>query len=190
MFIKYVENFLSNDECDHIISLGESIDLNPMKSVIRENGKVIDVQVETIFNKRTGGIFKDEMLEIPKIKNLSNKIVNLSNELNPFKDIVYDEIPKYSFNKYEIDDFLDWHSDRHEISYGATLTYIIQLNHDYENGHVKYMVDSDEYVINKKKGSIFIFDSNVRHSVTKVTNGVRYSINAWPSSQIIKKSLI
>lgn len=189
MFVKYIENFLSNDECDHIILLGESINLNPMKSTRIEHGKIIEANISYDGNKRTGGFFKDEMLEIELIKNLSNKIINLSNELNPFKGIIYNEIPKYSFNKYETDDFLDWHSDGHEIFYGATLTYIIQLNHNYDGGHVKYIIDNNEHIINKKKGSIFIFDSNIKHSVTKVTNGVRYSINAWPS-KIIEKSLI
>jgi hypothetical protein len=190
MFVKYIENFLSNDECDHIILLGESIDLNPMKSSRIENGKIIEANISYDGNKRTGGFFKDEMLEIEAIKNLSNKIIGLSNELNPFKGIVYNEIPKYSFNRYEAGDFLDWHSDGHEIFYGATLTYIIQLNDNYQDGYVKYIIDDSEYTINKKKGSIFIFDSNIKHSVAKITKGKRYSLNVWPASQIIEKSLI
>ena len=190
MFTKYIENFLTNDECDHIISLGESVGLNPMKSTLIEKGKIITAGLPYKGNKRMGGFFQNEMLEIPVIKNLSNKIINLSNELNLFKGIIYNEIPKYSFNRYEAGDFLDWHSDGHEIFYGATLTYIIQLNDNYQDGYVKYIIDGSEYTINKKKGSIFIFDSNVEHSVSKITKGKRYSLNVWPSSQIIEKSLI
>lgn len=190
MFTKYIENFLSNDECNDIIILGESIGLNPMKSTRIENGKIIDANITYRGNKRTGGFFKDEMLEIPIIKNLSDKIINLSNELNPFKGIKYNGIPKYSFNKYEIGDFLDWHSDGHEILNGATLTYLIQLNDDYEDGYVKYVIDGIDYKVNKKKGDLFIFDSNIPHTVEKITKGNRYSINVWPSSEIIKKSII
>jgi hypothetical protein len=190
MFTKYIENFLTNSECDDIISLGESIGLNPMKSTLIENGKIIDANIPYKGNKRTGGFFQNEMLEIPVIKNLSNKIIDLSNELNPFKGIVYNRIPKYSFNKYETDDFLDWHSDGHEILNGATLTYLIQLNDDYEEGYVKYIINGIDYKVNKKKGDIFVFDSNISHTVEKITKGTRYSINVWPASEITKKSLI
>jgi hypothetical protein len=190
MFTKYIENFLTNDECDHIISLGESVGLNPMKSTRIESGKIIEENIPYKGNKRMGGFFQNEMLEIPIIKNLSNKIINLSNELNPFKGIVYNRIPKYSFNKYGTDDFLDWHSDGHEILNGATLTYLIQLNDDYEDGYVKYIIEGVEHKVNKKRGDLFIFDSNIPHTVEKITKGIRYSINVWPSSEITKKSII
>jgi uncharacterized protein YbbK (DUF523 family) len=39
-----------------------------------ENGKIIESNIIYKGNKRTGGIFKNEMLDIPEIKNLSNKI--------------------------------------------------------------------------------------------------------------------
>jgi hypothetical protein len=189
MYIKYIENFLSHEECDELILLGESNDLNPLKSTHIANGKVIEANIPYEGNKRTGCFFEGEMLEIPTLKNLSNKIINLSNELKPFKGITYNGIPSYSFNKYGIGDFLNWHSDGHNMFYGATLTYIIQLNDDYEDGHVKYSINDIEYNINKKKGSVFIFDSNVQHSVEKITKGTRYSLNVWPS-KIIEKSLI
>ena len=189
MFTKYIENFISDDECDLIISLGESIDLNPMKSTRMVKGKIVTTDVLYKGNKRVGGYITNELLETPVIKNLSNKIIKLSNELNPFNGIVYKGVSKYSFNRYEIDDFLDWHSDGHEILNGATLTYIIQLNDNYDDGYVKYRINDVEHNVNKKKGSVFVFDSNTLHSVEKITNGTRYSINVWPS-KTIKKSII
>lgn len=189
MFTKYIENFLSDDECDLIISLGESINLKPMMSTDLVNGKVVNTNVTWSGNKRVGGYFKNELLEIPTIKNLTNKIINTSNELNPFKGVIYKGVSKYSFNRYEVDDLLDWHSDGHEIFNGATLTYIIQLNDNYDGGHVKYRINNVEHNVNKKKGSVFVFDSNTSHSVEKITNGTRYSINVWPS-KTIKKSII
>ena len=113
----------------------------------------------------------------------------MSNQLSPFKGVEYNKIQNYSFNRYGIGDFLDWHPDSHEILNGATITYIIQLNEDYGNGEVKYRMNDIDYVVNKKQGSVFIFDSNIVHSVDKVTEGERYSINVWPS-KTIKKSLL
>jgi hypothetical protein len=189
MFIKYIEDFLNEEECNLIISLGESIGLIQMKSSLIVNGKLVEQNVEYNGNKRTGCYFIEDNLNLPVIKNLTNKIIDLSNRLNPFNGIIYNGVTKYSFNKYGIGDFLDWHPDNHEILDGATITYIIQLNHDYENGEVKYKLNDIEYSVKKKMGSIFIFDSNIVHSVNQITNGVRYSMNVWPS-KIIKKSLI
>jgi hypothetical protein len=189
MFIKYIENFLTDIECDDIILLGESINLMEMKSSLIVNGKVVEENKKYEGNVRTGGYFVNELLKNPILDNLSNKIINLSNELNPFNGIVYDKIEKYSFNRYKKNDFLDWHPDKHEILNGATITFIIQLNDDYENGEIKYKIDNVEYVVKKERGSVFIFDSNISHSVDKITNGLRYSLNVWPSKKI-KKSLI
>jgi Rps23 Pro-64 3,4-dihydroxylase Tpa1-like proline 4-hydroxylase len=189
MFVKYIEDFLTTEECLSIIELGESSDLIQMKSSLVVNGKVMAENIEYAGNKRMGTYFIDELLILPIIKNLSDKIVNLSNELNPYKGIVYKGVPKYSFNRYGIGDFLDWHPDSHEIANGATITYIVQLNEEYENGEVQYLINNVEHSVPKKKGSVFIFDSNIVHSVKEITKGTRYSINVWPSKEI-KKTLL
>jgi ectoine hydroxylase-related dioxygenase (phytanoyl-CoA dioxygenase family) len=171
------------------LKLGESNELIEMKSSLIVNGKVLTQNTGYEGNKRMGTYFSNELLNSPILISLTNKIINLSNELNPFNGITYNGVPKYSFNKYEIGDFLDWHSDVHETMAGATITFIIQLNDDYDNGSVKYLINEVEYSVNKKQGSVFIFDSNITHSVDTITNGLRYSLNVWPSKEI-KKSLI
>ena len=185
MFTKYIEEFLTNDECESIIELGNSIELDTMKSSRIVNGKVVSENTEYAGNKRMGGYFVDELLHNPILSSVSNRILELSNDINPFKGVTYNNIPKYSFNRYSIGDFLDWHPDSHEILGGATITYIIQLNDEYDGGLIKYSINDVEYDIPKKQGSIFIFDSNISHCVNKVEAGIRYSLNVWPSS--IKK---
>jgi hypothetical protein len=189
MFVKYIEDFLTPAECDTIIQIGESNDLVQMKSSKFVNDVLVEENIDYDGNKRMGCYFKNEYLQTPVIKTLSDKIIELSNELSPYNGVWYNEVPAYSFNKYGVGDFLDWHFDSHEIITGATITYIIQLNDEYEGGNVKYSINNIEYSINKKQGSIFVFDSTILHSVDTVKNGVRYSINVWPSN-IIKKSLI
>jgi hypothetical protein len=189
MFTKYIENFLTKEECDSIIEMGESVGLIQMKSSRFVNGKLIAENLEYEGNKRMGCYFTDESLEDPTIKSLSKKIIDLLNELNPFNGIIYNNVPKYSFNRYSNGDFLDWHPDNHEILNGATITFVIQLNDEYGGGDVKYLVNGVAKNVPKKRGSVFIFDSNVVHSVDEVSEGVRYSINVWPS-KTIKKSLL
>jgi predicted 2-oxoglutarate/Fe(II)-dependent dioxygenase YbiX len=183
MFFKFVENFLTKEECNQIIELGESMSLVQMTSSKIVNGKVIESNLEYSGNQRKGCYFVDDTLSLPLIETINKKIVTLSNDLKPFNSIQYTTIPKYSFNRYDSGDFLEWHEDRHEIINGATITYIIQLNDDYQNGLVKYIIEGIEYDVPKLEGSVFIFDSNIMHSVESVTTGHRYSLNVWPSSK-------
>jgi|688.fasta_scaffold251665_3 hypothetical protein len=189
MFTRYIENFLTSDECITLIKLGESTNLTQMKSSLVVNGKVLSENTEYSGNKRMGTYFTNGLLDLPILKELTDKIITLSNELNPYNGITYNRIHNYSFNRYGEGDFLDWHPDSHEIVNGATITYIIQLNDQYEDGDVKYIVNEIEHSVPKKEGSVFIFDSNIVHSVKEITSGIRYSINVWPS-KVIKKSLI
>lgn len=183
MFTKFVENFLMEDECDNIIKLGESIGLEKMLSTKIVDGKIIAQGIEYSENKRMGGYFIGETLENDILKKLTNKVVGISNAIKPFNSIEYTNVPKYSFNRYSDGDFLDWHEDRHEVLLGATITFIIQLNSNYKEGYVRYIIDGIEYKVPKIKGSAFIFDSNILHSVDKIASGNRYSLNVWPNSK-------
>lgn len=189
MFTKYIENFLTEDECNQIILLGESVGLIQMKSSLIVNGELIEENISYSGNKRMGCYFYDNLLENKLLKNVTNKIIELSNNLNPFKGINYSNVQKYSFNRYGDGDFLDWHPDNHEILNGATITFIIQLNEEYEGGEVMYITDGTTHTTPKKTGSALIFDSNIVHSVDEVIKGIRYSLNVWPS-KTIKQSLL
>jgi Rps23 Pro-64 3,4-dihydroxylase Tpa1-like proline 4-hydroxylase len=182
MFYKFIQNFLSKEECDYIISIGETNGLHQMKSSKIINGVVMESDIEYDGNKRMGGYFVDDILLDSHIKSISDKILSISNELNPFNGVTYTSIPKYSFNRYSDGDFLDWHEDKHEIINGATITLIIQLNDSYDGGLVKYNINKVEYSIPKEMGSVFIFDSNISHSVDMIQSGLRYSLNVWPTS--------
>jgi Rps23 Pro-64 3,4-dihydroxylase Tpa1-like proline 4-hydroxylase len=189
MFYKFIQNFLSKEECDYIISIGETNGLHQMKSSKIINGVVMESDIEYDGNKRMGGYFVDDILLDSHIKSISDKILSISNELNPFNGVTYTSIPKYSFNRYSDGDFLDWHEDKHEIINGATITLIIQLNDSYDGGLVKYNINKVEYSIPKEMGSVFIFDSNISHSVDMIQSGLRYSLNVWPAS-VKKVSLL
>lgn len=182
MFHKLIKNFITDEECRTLIDMGESHSLIQMKSSKIVDGKVVNSDLEYDGNKRMGCFFVDEFLLDPALQILTKKVVDLANQLKPFNSIEYTKIPKYSFNRYSKGDFLEWHEDRHEIISGATLTYIIQLNDDYDGGDIKYMIEGIEYNVPKIRGSVFIFDPNISHSVDMIESGTRYSINVWPSS--------
>jgi len=185
MFHKLIKNFITDEECSALMDMGESHSLVQMKSSKMVDGKVVNSNLDYGGNKRMGCFFIDDDLLNPTLQTLTKKVIDLANQLKPFNSIEYTKVPKYSFNRYLENDFLEWHEDQHEIISGATLTYIIQLNDDYDGGDIEYVIEGIVYKVPKIRGSVFIFDPNITHSVDVITSGTRYSINVWPSS--IKK---
>jgi predicted 2-oxoglutarate/Fe(II)-dependent dioxygenase YbiX len=190
MFNLFIEDLLDKKECRILIERGLQTDLKIMHSSKVMNGKVIAQDVLKLDdNKRKGSYYFEDEMQESIFTSLTNTLLELTNSLKIFNGIEYVGISKYTFNQYDGGDFLNWHKDSHEIINGATTTIIIQLNDNYEGGEVMYRLDNKDYTVPKKAGSIFIFDSNIDHNVNVVESGVRYSMNAWPSSKI-KKGLL
>jgi predicted 2-oxoglutarate/Fe(II)-dependent dioxygenase YbiX len=190
MFYHLIENFITKDECEFLIKEGLSQGLIEMKSSKIVNGVLYGENLsDTKNNKRKGTYFFGETLINQEFVKLSNKILDTVNGLKIYNGIEYDRIRGYSFNEYSPGDFLTWHKDSHEILYGATITLIIQLNDNYDDGEIKFIIDDVENIVPKKQGSIFIFDSNIEHCVSKLKDGKRYSMNVWPSKKL-KRGMI
>lgn len=189
MYTNFIEDFLTIEECNGIIEIGKTVGLEKMTSAKFVNGVYTEVSLNEETNKRKGCYFTGSTLDNNLVKTISDKTIRLLNTFKVFNGVEYTRVPKYSFNEYNVGDFLTWHSDSHEIMYGASLTVIYQLNSEYKGGEVKYIVEGLEYSVPKKTGSLFIFDSNILHSVEEVTEGIRYSLNVWPSSKF-KRSVI
>lgn len=192
LYSKFIENFLTNEECDSIIKFGKQFELKRLTDVIKTpNGEFVNIPNRDINSKRSGTYFDTDIISKNKILNsVAEKTISTLNELTPYKNITYTSLPKLTFNEYPPGDFLKLHKDLHEFELGATLTVIYQLNDDYTMGDVIYHKNNTEYRLPKKKGSIFVFDSMIPHAVLEVENGIRYSMNSWPGSKIQKKSLV
>jgi PKHD-type hydroxylase len=188
MFNKFLENVLTEDECDSIIKMGLSSELKSLTTTKFQNGKAVMVDVDTYKNKRRGSYFVNKDLDNKVLSTLSDNILRILNDYKPFNGVEYNGVSKYTFNEYSEGDFLGWHADLHEIQFGATSTIIVQLNDDYEGGDILYKINDEILSVPKSRGSVFIFDSNLEHSISEITNGMRYSMNCWPTS-IIKKQL-
>lgn len=181
-------NFLSKEECNEIINIVlkkyELEDAGTMDFNKNEN-KITEAHLNYNFNKR-----KAKFIDALDFEFLNNKIINKLNELNILKGITYKKINAYTFNKYMIDDFLNWHEDKAEITFNdATLTIAIQLNEDYEGGGFYYIDGSEQKEFSKKTGTLIIFESTTQHKVDVVKSGMRYSLNCWPAHEKIKSFL-
>jgi Rps23 Pro-64 3,4-dihydroxylase Tpa1-like proline 4-hydroxylase len=190
MYNHFIREFLDVGECNELINRGLNSNLESMKSSKFVGGKLIqEEELDENINKRKGSYIEGEGLNEDIFKKLTNKLIRLTNELKIFNGISYIDVPKYSFNLYNVGDFLYWHKDNHEILFGATLTIIIQLNEDYIGGDILYEIDNKEYSLPKSRGSIFLLDPNINHSISEVEEGTRFSINAWPIKKIKKELL-
>jgi predicted 2-oxoglutarate/Fe(II)-dependent dioxygenase YbiX len=172
-----IEKFLTHKECDRIIELATSIGLENATTVYKTDNFSQSIVSES-FNKRKICYIENENLK--KIKDITEKIILKINELKYVNNITYSDILTYSFNKYTESDFLNLHSDEHEIANGATITIVMELSDNFEGGEFCYWSDNTEHKFKKGKGTMYIFPSSTKHRVTKLTNGIRYSFNAWP----------
>jgi PKHD-type hydroxylase len=88
--------------------------------------------------------------------------------------------------RYEIGGHYDWHLDSDEIclqGFQRKLSCSVQLTDEdqYEGGDLvlQNCMGNEEFTMPKKQGSIIVFPSAVKHKVTPVVSGTRFSAAAW-----------
>lgn len=115
------------------------------------------------------------------------RLLKVAHETNQSKfrfNIDYNCILAIQFTKYEEGDYYDWHVDT-----GTTpdtccrkLSITIQLSDpsSYKGGKLEFgMNDNNIMAASSDQGSATIFSSLVRHRISKITHGNRYSLVAW-----------
>tara|TARA_Y200000002_G_scaffold7154_2_gene6020 strand:+ start:2669 stop:3214 length:546 start_codon:yes stop_codon:yes gene_type:complete len=145
------------------------------------------LQNASVHGKEASHVRSNQNLWIPSshwISGFCHHYVNLANEDN-FKynlNAGYeDHIIQYSL--YKPDCFYKWHTDYYQREGSVRkLSFSLQLsNYDEYKGGDLQMIDEENrmYLAPKKRGSIIIFDSRIRHRVRKVTEGERRSLVGW-----------
>lgn len=177
VFVDTINNFLSKEECQLIID-------NNRNNTFYE-GKVREDDLN--YKERKSEI---QFINLPEI---SNKIKNLLEEKYKLKNFTYSEIEKFQFTKYTKDGHYTWHIDASDTYKGRFLSCVILLNDDFVGGELLYK-DNDymEQKFEKRVGNLFIFNSRVLHSVSKVLFGERYSLVCWVKikQSVFKKTLL
>lgn len=170
--VNVIENFLSIDECNSILSRCKE-DLN------LSEGKVYN------------GNQKDRKSLVGWIDDLGDINERLKNVLKNSYNIGGMEasgLGSFQFTQYNVGDFFKWHSDRTDVFKERFVSTVIQLNDDYVGGLLEFKNSKGEMIpIEHKIGSLYVFDSALRHRVTSVESGTRYSLVNWVS--LIKSDL-
>lgn len=165
--IKVIENFLTNEECSSILNIcKKNVNLN-IASVI-------------------GGDSKDRKSSVGWIYDLgylNERLKNILKDSYFFNGMEVTGLGPFQFTEYKTGEFYDWHTDRDSTTFMDRFTStVIQLNDNYSGGVLEIKNSKGELVpIDNKVGSLYIFDSNLRHRVTPVDNGTRYSLVNWVS---------
>lgn len=165
--IEVIENFLSKDKCEFIINKCKE----ELKLSIAETAK---------------GIVKDRKSLVGWIEDLNEvneKLISILKNSYDINGMEVTGLGPFQFTEYKVGDYFNWHTDRKEDIYQDRFTStVIQLNDDYNGGLLEIKDKKGNLIpLEQKMGSLYVFDSGLKHRVTPVLNGVRYSLVNWVS---------
>jgi PKHD-type hydroxylase len=109
----------------------------------------------------------------------ANALANWNYSLFDFQDV--------QIGKYKNSGHYDWHYDAFPPENGMQrkLSCSILLNDEFEGG--KFEIETfEKKQIDLQKGDIFVFPSFLKHCVTPVTSGTRYSAVVWATGPAFK----
>jgi len=101
-----------------------------------------------------------------------------------FKFNLENRFQNIQFTKYEKGDYYKWHVDvgPSPDTCIRKISLTVQLTDDksYSGGDLLFGNSDEEFLTaSREKGTVTLFPSIVRHQVTPITNGTRYSLVAW-----------
>ena len=114
---------------------------------------------------------------------LFDKLLAIAMKANDYFKFNIDFFDAVQIVKYEEGDFCDWHFDAgpaHTGNRKLSLTVQLSAPEDYEGGELVLDVN-DGFHAPRAIGSVTVFPSFVKHKVTEVTKGTRYSLVIWCS---------
>lgn len=94
------------------------------------------------------------------------------------------KIESIQVSKYDLNGHYNWHSDygsdEDSMTRKLSASLLITDENDYDGGELQ-LIDyhANIVTVEKKKGSIIIFDSRIPHRVSRVTKGTRISLVSW-----------
>lgn len=95
----------------------------------------------------------------------------------------YPMILREIITKYEVGDFCAIHRDNSwagtREGWKAYAVWITPLNDDYEGGEIHYNTKFGTEIVEQIVGHPIKNDRRIRHEITEVTKGTRYSLVSW-----------
>ena len=168
--IDIFENFLTVEECDFI--------LNKCKAELTlSDAEVYNNNLHAKTNR------KSSVGWVTDLGFLNERLTKKLRETFNINGMEVTGLGPFQFTEYKEGEYFDWHTDSTDVIFRDRFTSIvIQLNDTYEGGVLEIKNLKGELVpIENKIGTLYIFNSRLRHRVTPIVNGVRYSLVNWVS---------
>ncbi len=83
----------------------------------------------------------------------------------------YPQLFRYTEGSYH-----NWHVDINPLAPTRKLSFIINLNKEFEGGNIEFLNTTHEGDIMDKQGTIIIFPSFLPYRISKITSGTKYII--------------
>lgn len=182
-----LESFLTSTECEMIVNYSLKNRKLQRAKIAAEGDLDEDVRKSSIVFLPCRSIFPKTIKKLEE--ELTKQIKIKGYELN-FEEVMY------QFTEYKTGEFYRWHTDDDVIDEKVKSRYcsvVIQLTDEYTGGELELKDEKEIVQFKSGKGNLFVFLSKLEHRVTKVENGVRYSLVSWFSLKPIQnysKSLI
>jgi PKHD-type hydroxylase len=170
-----IPNFLTKEECKILLEFSlKNLKLDTAR--YSPEGKI-------------GNLRKSKIQFYPyydKFPFLLNKINGIVEEHIKVKghDLEYKK-EQFQFTQYNVGDYFDWHGDKEygtkdKLILGRYCSVVLQLNDEYEGGELEVELPNGDHIVVKKDiGNLIIFLSEIKHRVTCITSGVRYTLVNW-----------
>ncbi len=161
------ENFLSDDECRYV--LNKCHEELTLETAVVASGNP---------NER-----KSSVSWIDDLGDINIRLKDTLRESFKLNGAEVTGLGSFQFTEYKVGEYYGWHTDRDSTTYKErTVSTVILLNDNYDGGFLE-INDSKGNLIpsQKKSGTLYIFESGLRHRVTPVESGVRYSLVNWVS---------
>ena len=183
-----IKNFLSNEECDHIIKIG---DPHVKKSEVCGYGGSRPDKNRTSMTAHIGKMFLDNDKYDPVLANIRRKagLFSSKNEKNvePIQLVRYHPGQFFKSHYDYLDRNVDIYKENIEKNGQREFTFFVYLNNvPKENGGTTYFPKLNKHFQAKKGQAIFWSnmvdgedDKRMLHSGAELFEGVKYGLNVW-----------
>ncbi len=164
----YSDNFLSDEECEDIINIGKSKQL--------QKGNTSNNNINKSRNSNISWLSPNDNFQL--YKKLTDTITNLNKRFFGFD--LYGISEGLQFTNYVAPTGkYDSHVDRCYETPIRKLSVVILLSDNFEGGDFELISGDEPIKLEMKKGKLFLFPSFILHRVKPITKGERNSLVAW-----------
>lgn len=172
-----VSEFLTKEECNIIL------DFSLKELELEQSGVFNDYGLDGIHAdmRISNQIFFPYYEKFPFLLEKMTKLLNQHIFVKGF-DLDFAN-SQFQFTEYHPGGHFVWHRDvsgKKITDYDRYCSFVIQLNHEYEDGDLQIKDNQNEILtVEKGTGNLILFLSNIEHRVVPVKSGIRYTLVNW-----------